>query len=392
MGPIYHRMQRCGKRFPLWLEREERRPAIGFQGTRAQQTRAAPRLRACTSIALRRCARFAFPAWPVPARFAKPESGQMSPDATSAVCGNRPMASPGYILKPMSERLRGKIAVVAGASRGCGRGIAVALGEHAATVYVTGRTVRGGRTPIDGAPGTIEETAEEVTRRGGLGIPVCIDHTDAEQSRDLFKRIQAEHDRLDVLACAVWGGNERFVDPIWKEPFWKMPPEFWHNSMGAGPLAFWLAAREAAGLMVRQSSGLIVAISEPMIEPDKLSGNIQWDLFEHLPHYALNRLVVSLAPEAGKAGVTVLGLLPGFMKTERVEVHMRDEALRQRYRYDLAESPEYAGRAVVALASDPNLSAKSGQLIFVGDAARDYGFRDIDGRYIENFYRATGRV
>ncbi len=292
----------------------------------------------------------------------------------------------------MSGILKGKIAVIAGASRGCGRGIAVALGEQAATVYVSGRSIRGGPPPIDGISGTVEDTAEEVTRRGGVGIPVQIDHTDAAQNKTLFDRVQAQQGRLDILACAVWGGNERFVDPIWKQPFWNLPAEFWDDFMGAGPQAFWLAAREAARLMSQQRSGLIVAISEPMIEADNLSGNLQWDLFEHLPHYALNRMVVSLAPEAHKAGVTLLGLLPGFMKTERVQAHMKDEALRKIYRYDLAESPEYTGRAVVSLASDPNVISKSGQLVFVGDAAREYGFTDVDGRYIENFYRATSRL
>jgi NAD(P)-dependent dehydrogenase (short-subunit alcohol dehydrogenase family) len=292
----------------------------------------------------------------------------------------------------MSDRLKGKIAIVAGASRGCGRGIAVALGDQGATVYVTGRSIRGGPPPIDQISGTIEDTAEEVTRRGGVGIPVQIDHNDAGQSKILFDRVQAEHGRLDILACAVWGGNERFVDPIWKQPFWKLPAEFWDDFMGAGPRAFWILAREAARLMSEQHSGLIVAISEPMIEANKLNGNLQWDLFEHLPHYALNRLVVSLAPGALEAGVTVLGLLPGFMRTERVQVHMRDEALQKLYRYDLAESPEYTGRALAALASDANVIAKSGQLIFVGDAAKEYGFTDIDGRYIENFYRAAGRL
>jgi NAD(P)-dependent dehydrogenase (short-subunit alcohol dehydrogenase family) len=292
----------------------------------------------------------------------------------------------------MPDRLKGKIAVVAGASRGCGRGIAVALGEQAATVYVSGRTIRGGPPPIDGISGTIEETAEEVTRRGGVGIPVQVDHAHAGQSKALFERVHIEQGRLDIFVCAVWGGNERFVDPIWRLPFWNLPPELWDGFMGAGPQAFWIAARDSARLMLEQRSGLIAAISEPLIEVDKLSGNVQWDLFEHLPHYALNRLVVSLAPDAHKAGITVLGLLPGFMKTERVQVHMRDEALQKLYRYDLAESPEYTGRAVVALASDPNLIAKSGQLIFVGDAAKEYGFTDIDGRYIENFYRATGRL
>jgi NAD(P)-dependent dehydrogenase (short-subunit alcohol dehydrogenase family) len=293
----------------------------------------------------------------------------------------------------MSGPLKGKVAIVAGSSRGCGKGIAVALGEQGATVYVTGRTIRGGPTPIDGISGTIEDTADEVTRRGGEGIPAQVNHSNPEEVRQLFSRVERWHGGLDILACAVWGGNERFVDPIWKEPFWNMPAEFWDNFMGAGPQAFWIAAREAARLMAPQRSGLIVAISEPMIDIDKLSGSVQSDLFEHLPHYALNRLVSSLAPNAREVGITLLGLLPGFMKTERVQVHMREHPeLHEIYRYDLAESPEYTGRAVAALASDPSLIAKSGQLVFVGDAAKEYGFTDIDGRYIENFYRATGRL
>lgn len=290
----------------------------------------------------------------------------------------------------VSGRLKDNVAVVAGASRGCGRGIALALGEESATVYVTGRTIRGGPAPIDGISGTIEETADEVRRRGGIGIPVQVDHTDPDQNRRLFERVRQEHGRLDILACAVWGGNERFTDPVWKQPFWNLPAGLWDDFMGSGPQAFWLASREAAQMMAKQRSGLIVAISEPMIEPDKLMGNVQWDLFEHLPHYALNRLVVSLAAPARDAGITLLGLLPGFMKTERVQMHMKDEALEEQFRYDLAESTEYTGRAVVALASDPNVMAKSGALIFVGDAAKEYGFTDIDGRYIENFYRAAG--
>ena len=151
----------------------------------------------------------------------------------------------------MPDRLKGKIAVVAGASRGCGRGIAVALGEQSATVYVTGRSIRGGPLPIDRISGTIEDTAAEVTRRGGVGIPMHVDHTEVRQNKNLFDRVQSEQGRLDILACAVWGGNERFVDPIWKQPFWNLPGEFWNDFMGAGPQAFWLAAREAARLMVQ---------------------------------------------------------------------------------------------------------------------------------------------
>jgi NAD(P)-dependent dehydrogenase (short-subunit alcohol dehydrogenase family) len=246
--------------------------------------------------------------------------------------------------------------------------------------------------PVDGAPGTIEETAEEVTRRGGVGIQVQVDHTDAAQVRRLFERVQGDHGHVDVVACAVWGGNERFVDPIWKQPFWNLPAELWDDFMGAGPQAFWITAREAARWMVAQGAGIIAAISEPMIGPDEFTGDVHWDLFEHLPHYALNRLVVSLAPEARKAGVTLLGLLPGFMKTERVQTHMQDAALQKLYRYDLAESPEYTGRALAALAADPHVIDRSGQLVFVGDAAKEFGFTDIDGRYIQNFYRAIGRL
>lgn len=296
------------------------------------------------------------------------------------------------ILESMPGRLKGKVALVAGASRGCGRGIALALGEQGATVYITGRSIRGGPPPIDGIPGTIEQTADDVKQRGGSGIPVQVDHTDMEQNKVLFECVRAEYGRLDILACAVWGGNERFVDPVWKQPFWNLPADLWDDFMGAGPQAFWLTSREAAQLMAEEHSGLIVAISEPMIEPEKLTGDVQWDLFEHLPHYALNRLVLSLAAPAHRAGITVLGLLPGFMKTERVQAHMKDEALQKRYRYDLAESPEYTGRAVVALACDPRVITKSGELIFVGDAAKEYGFTDVDGRYVENFYRATERL
>jgi len=292
----------------------------------------------------------------------------------------------------MQNSLNGKIAVVAGASRGCGRGIALALADAGATVYVTGRTTRAGPKPVDAAPGTIEDTADEVIRRGGHGVAIQIDHTDPAQVEELFNRVRRDHGHLDILACAVWGGNERFLDPVWQQPFWSQPVRVWDECMGAGPQAFWIAAHAAARMMSEQQAGLIVAISEPMIENTPFSGNLQWDLFEHLPHYSLNRLVSVLSGEARSAGIAIIGLLPGFMKTERVEMHLKDEATRKQYRYDLAESTEYAGRAVAALAADPNVLTKAGELIFVADAAKEYGFSDIDGRYIDNFYRAAGRI
>jgi NAD(P)-dependent dehydrogenase (short-subunit alcohol dehydrogenase family) len=296
----------------------------------------------------------------------------------------------------MSKTLTGKVAVVAGASRGCGRGIALALGDAGATIYVTARTTRDGPAPVDHAPGTIEETAEEVTRRGGHGIPVRIDHTDPAQVEEFFAQLDRNHGRLDVLACAVWGGNERFVDPAWRRPFWEQPASVWQECIGAGPCAFWLAARAASRIMATQKtgSGLVVAISEPILENVEeftSEGDLQMG-FYHLAHYSTNRLINVLGRDAAKAGIAVIGLLPGFMRTERVEMHLHDEELRKVHRYDLTESTEYAGRAVVALAADPNVSNKSGKLVYVADLANEYGFTDIDGKCVENFYRVMGLI
>lgn len=296
---------------------------------------------------------------------------------------------------PVEKRLAGKIAVVAGASRGCGRGIAVALGEAGAKVYVTGRTARGGPAPADGAPGTVEDTAEEVTRRGGRGIPVVVDHTDAGSVADLFERVRRDHGGAGILACAVWGGNERFLDEAWNRPYWEQPASNWKEFVDAGPGAFWLAARAASPAMTAKGAGLIVAVTEPILEdstgdgPDPTPGT-----FSHVAHYGINRLVRDLGRVASRAGIAIAGLMPGFMKTERVEMHLRSmgEDARERFGYDLAESPEYCGRAVVALASDANVMTKAGKLHYVADLAQEYGFTDEDGRRVANFYRAMGLV
>jgi len=215
------------------------------------------------------------------------------------------------------------------------------------------------------------------------------------QVDDLFARVAREAGRVDVLACAVWGGNERYLEPAWKHPFWEQPPIAWSESLDAGPLAFWLAARAAARRMVRSRRGLIVAVTEPVLE-NAFEDQVPTlaDTFWHLGHYAINRLVRDLAKDARAAGVAIVGLMPGFMRTERVERHMQTlgEEARRQYRYDLAESPEYAGRAVAALAADPQVLAKTGALLYVADLADEYGFTDVDGRRVGNFYRALGLV
>ena len=179
---------------------------------------------------------------------------------------------------------------------------------------------------------------------------------------------------------AVWGGNERFLDPVWSRPFWEQPLDAWRDYMQAGPYAFWLAAHEAGAVMARQRAGLIVAISEPVIE-NGFEGQMppMVETFSRLAHFSLNGLVRGLSVDARPAGIAVIGLLPGFMKTERVEMHLQSlgEDARQQFRYDLAETPEYAGRAVLALANDPNAIARSGQLLYVADLAETYGFTEL---------------
>jgi NAD(P)-dependent dehydrogenase (short-subunit alcohol dehydrogenase family) len=294
-----------------------------------------------------------------------------------------------------TKTLKDRVAVVAGASRGCGRGLALALADEGATVYVTARSVRGGDPPVDGAPGTIDDTAEEVTRRGGLGIPVRVDYTAADQVEALFKRVKSEHGRLDVVCSAVWGGNERYTDPAWKKPFWEQPAGVWDECINPGPRAFWLAARAAAAVMAQQRSGLLVAITEPSIDGafESQHASLSQTLWG-LAHASINSLVKELSRESRKAGIIVVGLLPGFMRTERVEMHLKrlGEQARKSMRYDLSETTEYAGRAVAALAKDRQAKKLSGQLHYVADLAAKYGFTDADGKRVGNFYRELGLV
>ncbi len=269
------------------------------------------------------------------------------------------------------------------------------MGEAGATVYVTGRTERGGPAPVDGATGTIQDTAEEVTRRGGRGIPVAVDHADPDAVEELFERVGRDDGGLDVLACAVWGGNERYLDEAWNRPYWEQPAENWEQFLDAGPHAFWLAARAASRLMAVRGRGLIVAVSEPILEESSVEGDVSaMETFGHLAHYSLNRLVRDLGRDAGRAGIAIAGLLPGFMKTERVEMHLQSmgEGARETLEYDLAETPEYCGRAVAALAAANDVMTKAGKLHYVADLAGEYGFTDADGKRVANFYRAMGLV
>jgi NAD(P)-dependent dehydrogenase (short-subunit alcohol dehydrogenase family) len=288
--------------------------------------------------------------------------------------------------------LAGKIAVVTGASRGAGRGIAVELGAAGATVYVTGRSTRespatsyagllaqAGRSDL---PGNIDQTAEEVTSAGGRGIPVRCDHTDEAQVRELIARVTRDQDRLDLLVNNAWGAHETFTPQSLNAPFWEQSLDSWGSMFERGVRNHLLSCRAAAPLFIKQKRGLIVTTT--FWDHDRyLKGNLFYDLAKS----AMNRLAFAVAEELRPHGVASLAVSPGWMRTEFVMMgHQTDEEhWRERPALARTESPRYLGRAVAALAADPKVFDKTGRVLLVGDLAKQYGFTDIDGRVIPPF-------
>jgi len=271
------------------------------------------------------------------------------------------------------QTLKGKVAIVGGGSRGGGRGIALALGDAGATVYVAARTARGGPKPPDGAPGTIEDTAEEVCRRGGVGIPVRVDLGDEQQAAALFQRVEQEQGGLDLLANSAWGVN---CMEVWSKKFWELDSAIWRDTLNTIG-AYWVAAGHAARIMTRQGRGLIVFVTDNYPDdPSKYRGQVLHDL----GHEAINRLMIGMAKDAKKFGVTVAGLNSGFMRTERVLMHMKTEALKKQFRFHLSESVEFLGRAVAALLADDHVQRHAGKFLWACELAAEYGFTDVDGR------------
>jgi NAD(P)-dependent dehydrogenase (short-subunit alcohol dehydrogenase family) len=283
------------------------------------------------------------------------------------------------------------VAVVTGASRGAGRGIAVELGAAGATVYVTGRSTRDKPAPsysqllslskLPQLPGSIEDTAEAVTQAGGRGIAVRCDHTDEADVVALFGRVEREQGRLDLLVNNAWGGHESF-DGDFTSPFWQRPMQHWDTMFDRGVRNHLLASRCAASLFIRQERGLIVTTT--FWDRDRyMAGNLFYDLAKA----SMTRLAFGMAQELRPYHVVSVAVSPGWMRTEFVLAgHQTDEAhWQERPALARTESPRYLGRAVVALAQDPEVMARTGRVLRVGDLAKEYGFTDVDGRWVPPF-------
>ncbi|HXQ13795.1 MAG TPA: SDR family oxidoreductase [Caulobacteraceae bacterium] len=272
--------------------------------------------------------------------------------------------------------LQGKVALVAGATRGAGRGIACMLGAAGAVVYCTGRTAAGQASPMS-RPETIEETAALVGRHGGEGVAIRTDHTREEEVTALIARIEHERGRLDVLVNDIWGGDP-MVD--WSAKFWQLDIGTVRALVEQAVMTHLITARHAAPLMVRQGAGLIVEVSDG--HHDGYRGQLLYDLVKN----TVNRLGYAMAWDLHGTGVTALTLCPGFLRSEAVldhfgvaEANWRDAIAKDPF-FAESESPFFVGRAVASLAADPAAHRKAGQVLFAADLAEEYGFTDIDGR------------
>ena len=274
----------------------------------------------------------------------------------------------------MPVDLSRRVCLVAGASRGVGRGIARALGEAGATVIVTARSSETGpRT--EGRPETIEDTAREVDAAGGRGHHYLCDHASERAVDGLVHWALRRFGRLDVVVSSVWGGNEgydgtRYPDGAgWGTPFWRRSPEPYGRFLEGGPYAALLLARAVAPALVAARSGLLALVS--CGTEDGYLGDIYYDAAKA----ATNRLALALAAELGSHGVTALALAPGLVRTERAVAAGLVAGLAE----GATESPLYAGRALAALAADAGVARHAGATLHVGDLAALYGFADEDG-------------
>ncbi len=296
----------------------------------------------------------------------------------------------------MSKTLADKVALVTGATRGGGRGIAIALGEAGATVYATGRSTRERRSEID-RPETIEETAELVTAAGGEAIAVAVDHLDPGQVARLVERIDAEHGRLDVLANDIWGAEHLFE---WNKPLWDHDLDNGLRLLRLAIDTHLITSHHALPLLLRRPGGLVVEVTD-----GTAAYNVDYyrvSTFYDLAKASVIRLAWAQAQELAPHGATAVALTPGWMRSEQMlENHRVSEsnwrqATERTPHFCISETPTYLGRAVAALAADPDVSRWKGQSLSSGQLAQVYGFTDVDGtrpdcwRYMDEVIEVGG--
>jgi NAD(P)-dependent dehydrogenase (short-subunit alcohol dehydrogenase family) len=271
------------------------------------------------------------------------------------------------------------VALVAGATRGAGRGTAIALGEAGATVYCTGRTTREQRSEY-GRPETIEETAEQVTAAGGTGIAVAVDHLDPAQVAELVRRIDAEQGRLDVLVNDVWGGDP-FLE--WNKPVWEHDLANGLQMVHRAVDTHLITAHHALPLLIRRPGGLVVEMTDGTA--DYNAARYRVNAFYDLAKAAVLRLAFAWSQDLAPHGGTAVALTPGWLRSEHMlelfgvtEERWRD-ALERVPHFGISESPRFVGRAVAALAADPDRARWTGRSTSSGELAQVYGFTDLDG-------------
>ncbi|WCR29450.1 SDR family oxidoreductase [Paenibacillus thiaminolyticus] len=275
--------------------------------------------------------------------------------------------------------LNGKVALVAGATRGAGRGIAIELGAAGATVYVTGRTTRTQRSEYN-RPETIEEAAELVSKAGGRGIAVQVDHLDPEQVRALITRIENEQGRLDILVNDVWGGEYLTQ---WNVPVWEHSLERGLRMLRLAIDTHLITSHFALPLLIRNKNGLVIEVTDGTAEYNEK--NYRLSLFYDLAKTSIIRMAQSLAHELSPYQCTAVAVTPGWMRSEIMldhygvtEENWRDATVKEPH-FIISESPRFVGRAVAALAGDPEAARWNGQSVSSGQFAQEYGFYDLDG-------------
>lgn len=277
-------------------------------------------------------------------------------------------------------KLDGKIALVTGASRGAGRGIALELALAGAEVYITGRSRRGASTTqYDDL--TLDHTADIIEDVGGLVHPITCDHTEAYQIRHLFEQIDTEQDHLDILINNVWGGymgqhgnldieTVDFTAPFWEQPLWRYDKMF-----TTAPRAHYIASQEAAKIMIRQENGLIITTT--FWDDDKYLSNLPYDLVKTVK----NRMVYGMAIELAKYKIATLAISLGWIRTEHLKqlYDLDDYNYRDKEGFETTESTRYVGRGIVHLAADEDVMQHSGKIMTTSELADLYDFTDLDG-------------